>query len=147
MPGYRAHLACGAVVFLLLWGAYYPYASHILDTYSSIGCLSTLLGSILPDCDTRSACRNILNITLLPLCGLFTAYKLYLMCFYLVGFWGVTGSAKHRGITHTVWFASLCIGLLAMYGQQHGVSRLMLLWGCGGLFAGYVSHIVLDRVF
>ncbi len=146
MPGYRVHLVAGLCVFLVMWSLYYPYATHIAETYSAIGCLSTLLGAILPDCDTRSAGRNILNIAILPLCALSAARKLYLMCVYLVTFWGVTRAASHRGVTHTLWFPVVCVSLLAMYGFQHNLSSQMLYWGCGGLFAGYLSHILLDRL-
>lgn len=146
MPGYRAHLVCGAAVFVAIWSVYYLYASYALDTYAAVGCFSTLIGAILPDCDTRSAGRNMLNMVLVPACVLCMAWKLYVMCMYLVAFWGVTGTASHRGITHTLWFPVICLLLLGIYGYQHGLSPPLLVWACGCLLAGYLSHIILDRV-
>ncbi|HDQ39558.1 MAG TPA: hypothetical protein ENN39_00780 [Desulfonatronum sp.] len=149
MPGFKAHLFGGALFFLLaltavLWlGIYRP-------DYQTLALLAviTLLAALFPDVDTDSKGRVLFYGALLALYLVLMIQGRYRLAAVL-GFCALLPAvAHHRGWTHS-WWAMLLVPLpiLILPVAFYERSPLLLLPFYLAAVLGYLSHLVLDRVF
>ena len=144
MPGFKAHLAVGAVVFavvmLVLSSVLQPSILLALQYF-----FCTLLGALFPDFDTKSRGQTLFYRVLVP-CLLFVLWQQKLQLFILLTFIGLLPLVvKHRGLLHKKWFVMIVPPVVAIllaqsYGMQpYALVRYALFFSLGAL-----SHIILD---
>lgn len=147
MPGYKGHLAGGAmlgggVLAGLIWiGAFAP-------DWPQVGVLMTLvlLGALFPDVDTDSKGQHLfyLALAILDFALILQGYYKWAAILGLAAMFPAIG--PHRGWTHT-WWAMLLIPLplvllpVWLYGAT---PRAMLPFYLAAV-VGYFSHLMLDR--
>ena len=143
MPGFRAQILCGGVVGLVVWWLLTPYTPVSFSVL--LACSAALLGSLLPDCDTPSKGRQIIDVVTIPLIILFWAQQFYFLAGVLVSFYCIARLSPHRGALHTVWFPMVYCGAIAWYAYQRGLPFLIIWWSLVFVLLGYLSHLALDR--
>ncbi len=149
MPGYRGHVAGGAV----LWGGCFAGALWLglpqpsPETAVVLG-VAALMGALFPDTDTDSRGQNLFYLILVLLDIAFMIKGLYRWAAVL-GFCAMLPAlGRHRGWTHT-WWAMLLVPLpvlllpVVFYGQS--LERLLPFYL--SVVVGYFSHLLLDRTF
>lgn len=149
MPGFKAHLIGGALFFLLalaavLWlGVYQPDPRTML-----LLAMITLLAALFPDVDTDSKGR-ILFYGALALIYLVLMIQARFRLAAVLGFCALLPAvAHHRGWTHS-WWAMLVVPLpiiiLPVAFYDSSLTSILPFYVAAVL--GYLSHLVLDRVF
>ncbi|MFT6765557.1 MAG: hypothetical protein ACJAZS_000435 [Alteromonas naphthalenivorans] len=146
MPGYRSHIAGGAITFcgivLLVSKTYPPTPITALQWF-----LLTIVGALFPDVDIKSRGQGIF-------------YRVILLCLillYLQKNWHLFAATsflamipllvRHRGLFHELWFVVAVPFALACFTMQSfPACKTILLLDATFFAAGAVSHIVLDRI-
>jgi len=108
----------------------------------------TLLTALWPDVDIRSKGQRLFYSLFLLIDVALIAMKLYYQSAMLGLLAMIPIVGKHRGWTHTIWAAVLIpspLLILPMYFR--GAYTLAGLPYFLSAFAGYLSHLVLDRMF
>lgn len=149
MPGYRGHVAGGAV----LWGGCFAGAVWLglprpsPETAVVLG-VAALMGALFPDTDTDSRGQNLFYLILVLLDIAFMIKGLYRWAAVL-GFCAMLPAlGRHRGWTHTWWamlLVPLPIVLLPVVFYDQSVERLLPFYL--SVVIGYFSHLLLDRTF
>lgn len=149
MPGFKAHLFGGALFFLLalaavLWAGMYRPDQQTLMLLAVIA----LLAALFPDVDTDSKGRVLFYGALLSIYLVLMIQGRFRLAAVL-GFCALLPAvAHHRAWTHS-WWAMLLVPLpiiilpVAFYDR----SLASVLPFYGAAVTGYLSHLVLDRVF
>ena len=144
MPGFRGHLAGGAVVYVAI-----VQCMKSMPTSPSVlisGFIFCLVGSLFPDIDIKSKGQKLCYSLALFLLCCFLWYERTDLFIGLSLLATVPLLVKHRGLYHQVWFLlsiSLTTGLvIGSFNAQFSVWAMK-----NALFflAGALSHIVLDR--
>ena len=118
--------------------------------------LFNILATLLPDIDTpKSKIRQYVSLVLaLVLVGYLVVSLsmdsvLYVIAAFVIGYLVIRFfPTKHRGITHEFWFSIVvCLALDSIFWLmfrfslfEFGLYYLVILWG-------YLSHLMLDKVF
>ena len=149
MPGYRGHLAGGAMV----WGGCFAGAIWLgvlqprIET-AAVLCAAALMGALFPDTDTDSRGQNLFYAILVVLDLGFMIQGMYRWAAVL-GFCAMLPAlGRHRGWTHTWWamvLVPLPILLLPMIFFDQAPGRALPYYLSA--VSGYFSHLVLDRMF
>ena len=147
MPGYRAHVSFGIILYVITLITVATFLVFSPPFFTAIEWfLCTIAGSLFPDIDTKSK-GQLIFYKVISFLLLFLLWKQKMIAFIwlsLIAF--VPLMVHHRGLFHKLWFVLLLpfivALLLATYAgcyQTHVVIN--------GLFfsLGAVSHIVLDR--
>lgn len=145
MPGYKTHLFGGGTAFLC--GIFLFYAFIPCHSFSVIVelLLSTLIGSLFPDIDTKSKaqlfCYRILFICII--------YLIIQQSFVLVGLLALIAMVPlivhHRGIFHQLPF--LCISVVCVMSFFYIFVPILFIRIAFDLIfflIGAVSHLLLD---
>ncbi len=147
MPGYRAHVAGGAV----LWGGCFAGALWLglpapRPEVTLVLGGTALMGALFPDTDTDSRGQNLFYLILVLLDIAFMIQGLYKWAAVL-GFCAMLPAlGRHRGWTHTWWamlLVPLPILLLPVVFYDSSAQRLLPFYGSAVI--GYGSHLLLDR--
>ncbi|MCF7899987.1 metal-dependent hydrolase [Candidatus Babeliales bacterium] len=147
MPGYKAHMGAGAVVFAItLVGITHfimPHP-HIEITIQWFFC--ALIGALFPDVDTKSQGQILFYHSITPLL-LFLWWQRQTGIFIWVTFLALLPVlANHRGLFHRPWFIILISGGAAyLCGQSYPYHQKILLIDALFFAIGAFSHIYLDR--
>ncbi|QQR49225.1 metal-dependent hydrolase [bacterium] len=146
MPGYRAHLSAGLIMWLAIW--YLTVALLYQPTWLDLSCglLLSLIGSIFPDIDIRSKMQRLFylaSILIIPVALLSQAWQFF-FCFAAFAF--LVAIIRHRTITHQSWFLVLMPGFFSLYlgyFNQNSFNHIISFY----LFfvAGALSHVFLDK--
>ncbi|MFO7786047.1 MAG: metal-dependent hydrolase [Thermodesulfobacteriota bacterium] len=149
MPGYRGHVAGGAI----LWAGCFAGAVQLhlvqpqLEPAVVLG-VTALMGALFPDTDTDSKGRGLFYLILVILDLSFMIKQMYRWA-AILGFCAMLPAlGRHRGWTHT-WWAMLLVPfpilLLPVVFYDQPLPRLLPFYFSAVI--GYFSHILLDRVF
>ena len=147
MPGYKAHMSAGAVVFAVTLVAVTHFIMprpHILITLQWLLC--AILGSLFPDVDIKSQ-GQILFYHIVGPTLLFLWWQEKTALFIWVTFLSLLPVlAHHRGLFHKPWFIVACAfggALLCSASYPHHEKVLFI----SALFftVGAFSHIYLDK--
>ncbi len=149
MPGYKGHLAGGAVAAGLAGGGLYWFGGYQPGppTLAAMGGL-VLLGSLFPDVDTDSKGQHVFYTILAVLDLAFIVRGLYRWA-ALLGFVAMLPAiGSHRGWTHT-WWAMLLVPLplILLPIWLYGATPQSLAPYYGAAVLGYGSHLLLDRTW
>lgn len=147
MPGYKGHLAGGAVAGAAILGGA-VWSGLYAPSFTQMAVLGglALLGALFPDVDTDSKGQHLfyLMLVVLDLALLWKGYFKWAAILGLAAMFPALGS--HRGWTHT-WWAMLLVPLplvllpVWLYGvEPESVLPLYL-----AVVTGYASHLLLDR--
>jgi hypothetical protein len=153
MPGYRGHLAGGALFYVLaLLVLIKSLRCAFSDQDVLIGLVMCLLGSLFPDIDIKSKGQKLFYTCFLGVLLLALYYNnmdLFIMgslaCF-------VPLLSRHRGVSHRYWFIVIVPLLIPFALQQMGSPLQCQSFMFYGFFVlGALSHLVFDfgarRVF
>lgn len=147
MPGYKGHLAGGALIGggMLLWlmwaGVFVPDLHQLVVMI----CLA-LLGALFPDVDTDSRGQHLFYLMLAAL-DLILLLKGQFKWAAIIGFAAMFPAlGPHRGWTHT-WWAMLLVPLplCGLPVWFYGTDPRTLLPYYAAAVTGYGSHLILDR--
>ena len=149
MPGYRGHVAGGAII----WGGAFAGAVWLgilqprIET-AVVLFVAAVMGALFPDTDTDSKGQNLFYGILVVLDLAFMIKGLYRWAAVL-GFCAMLPAlGRHRGWTHT-WWAMLLVPLpilllpVIFFDQNPGRALPFYL----SAVTGYFSHLLLDRTF
>lgn len=146
MPGYRTHLAGGAVTggaALLLLACIGCFPQDYWLALALIG--AACAGSLFPDIDVKSKGQHYFYWVLL---ALFAYYMLYNKLYHCAGI-GLIAIlpllTRHRGILHNVWFLLLLTLVCMLQVQWYCTPYAPVM--CSLLFfflLGMISHLWLD---
>lgn len=144
MPGYKGHLAGGAVVGVLALGGAW-FAGH-LPTLPQAALLFSLLllGALFPDVDTDSKGQHLyLNLAMLDFALIVQGQYKWAAILGFAAMFPAIG--PHRGWTHT-WWAMLVVPLplVALPVWLYGSAPSVLLPYYAAVVLGYGSHLLLD---
>jgi membrane-bound metal-dependent hydrolase YbcI (DUF457 family) len=149
VPGYRGHVAGGAVLWggCLAGGIWLGLVQPRPETILVLG-VAALMGALFPDTDTDSKGQNLFFLILVLLDLAFMIKGMFRWAAVL-GFCAMLPAlGRHRGWTHTWWamlLVPLPIILLPVLFYDQSVERLLPFYLSAVI--GYLSHLVLDRVF
>lgn len=146
MPGYRAHLTGGLVV--------YGLSIYLLRSFCGSGFLAaewllfTLAGSLFPDIDTKSKGQKFLyQILFVILIVLAIQRKFVVMAFLSIAAL-IPIIARHRGLFHRTWFV---VGLpaivalaIALYAPAY---KRVVAFDALFFILGALSHLVMDFIW
>lgn len=152
MPGYRAHLACAFVLYLVF---VFCACSACAMGWQLVcgGLCAMLVGALFPDIDTKSKGQHYLYwVYAAVLSGLLIAYwrcpqQLWLeliVCLAIMTILPMLG--RHRGITHAPLFLVI-LGLVAWItasGFYPAHTSIFFFWSCCFVL-GALSHVWLDK--
>lgn len=148
MPGYRAHMAAGAAVF----GVTLAGVTHLVMPQPTIflalqWLLSSILGSLFPDVDTKSM-GQIIFYQVIAVTLFFLWWQNQIGAFMWVTFLAMLPVlANHRGLFHKPWFILLfSFGGAFLCAQSYPTYQTILLLNALFFSVGAFSHIYLDRI-
>jgi hypothetical protein len=145
MPQYKIHIQAGIITWALLlfgmsWG-------HRLVTFARAAelLLFTILGSLVPDIDTRSKGRAVF----------FRLYLISAILLIIFRWWNILASmsavvllawlAPHRALFHNIWFICCMVMSAVLFARTISSTCAMIVLIDGLFFiAGALSHILLD---
>lgn len=145
MANYKGHIAGSIIFFLAGLALLSPIC--VKNEYIPL-LLSTLIGALFPDLDTKSKGRNIFK-KLLPIIIIILIIKNDLHSLLLtILFFSFSLFVGHRGIFHRTWF--LCLNGLLFTSLIHTIfattlKKDLLIWAF--FLLGSLSHLVLDYAF
>lgn len=147
MPGYKAHLAGGAIVGTAVLGGL-AWSGVYAPSFAQVGVLGglVLLGALFPDVDTDSKGQHVFYLMLVVL-DLALLWKGYFRWAAILGLAAMLPAlGPHRGWTHT-WWAMLLLPLpfILLPVWLYGISPKDVLPLYLAVVTGYVSHLLLDR--
>lgn len=149
MPGYRGHLAGGAVLYggLFVGASWLGLIAPELETGLVLGVVA-LMGALFPDTDTDSKGQNLFYAILVLLDVALLIKEMYRWA-ALLGFCALLPAVgRHRGWTHT-WWAMLLVPLpiivLPVVFFELPIQKPLPFYLAA--ISGYFSHLVLDRKF
>lgn len=149
MPGYKAHMAVGTVVFvalLVILSSFVLYKTHISCLFFLEIFGVTLLGSLFPDIDTKSKGQLLFYQIVMLLTLFLMFYQKWQLSAIFLGVSLLPLLVHHRGLFHKLWFIGV-VGAAILYGT-------LVLRADGDYYAyapalffmaGAYSHILLDR--
>lgn len=146
MPGYKTHLVGGAVAFGIA-----AFVTRHMQRASALSLaewfISTLLGSLFPDVDTKSKGQGLFYRALLILMVWLFFTQSYQAAIVLSIAGMVPLLVHHRGLFHRAWFLLGC-GLLALLWVYRAspLYALPFFWDVFYFFVGALSHIFLDTI-
>ena len=149
MPGYRGHVAGGAILSAGCFGGavWLGLVQPHLET-ALVLCVAALMGALFPDTDTDSKGQNIFYLILVILDLAFMIKGMYRWAAILGFFAMLPVLGRHRGWTHTWWamlLVPLPILLLPAVFYDQPLERLLPFYLSAVI--GYFSHLLLDRAF
>jgi membrane-bound metal-dependent hydrolase YbcI (DUF457 family) len=149
LPGYRGHIAGGAIVCggLFAGAAWTGLFTPPLETGLALGVVA-LMGALFPDTDTDSKGQNLFYAILVVLDLALLIKEMYRWA-ALLGFCALLPAVgRHRGWTHT-WWAMLLVPLpiLILPVVFYDMRILKPLPFYLAAVSGYFSHLALDRKF
>lgn len=152
MPHYRWHLLGSIgmfflVMLLLRYAQLEPPFAIII--FSFFVCI---FAALIPDIDSKSSkvFRIFTDLIVIAVAGMIVIYTLsdWFTMLWLLLFWFLLSGpvllalpVKHRGFVHTIWVA-LIFGIVTAF---IGLSMLQSLLPGIFAFAGYLSHLLMDR--
>ena len=148
MPGYKTHIAGGAIAgaAAVFAAVHFDYISFDPKIAAILVGISTL-GALFPDVDTDSKGQNLFYVLLLgAVLGLMAIKKF--MWAALVGVFAILPAiGRHRGWTHSWWAAfavPLPLLLLPIWILGWPVETTAYFY-CPAVI-GYLSHLILDKL-
>lgn len=144
MPGYKAHLFGGIVVFALILLVVGAYCANIQIALAAFACC--LAGSLFPDIDIKSKGQKYFYAIIMAVIAV-TIIKQRYDILAIVSIASVVPMlARHRGLFHEPWFLtifplSIWIVLSNIYKNMAEHYFICTLFFIGGAF----SHLFLDR--
>jgi hypothetical protein len=144
MPGYRHHLAGGALIFFVSLVVVLHWCVPTSLTLIEWG-LCALAGSLFPDIDTKSkGQRYFYWLLFLVLCILMVLRRYKAFAFISIMAL-IPHMVHHRSICHRVWFVIMvpCVTALGVATCMPGCTRI-LLYDALFFILGALSHIWLD---
>ncbi|WP_029898781.1 metal-dependent hydrolase [Desulfohalovibrio reitneri] len=149
MPGYKTHgaggvLAAGGALALAVWlGHYQPDPARMAGLVAVGG-----LAALFPDVDTDSRGQHLYYLLLFLADLALIAVGRYVWAAVLGLFAMLPAIGPHRGWTHS-WLAAPLVPLPILLLPPYILEadwRLFLAWYLAAV-TGYLSHLVLDRIF
>lgn len=142
MPGYRVHVVGGLGAWLVAVGIHYTTAYASVSPWYG---LCALLGSLLPDLDTKGKLSRVW--ILWSVCaGTASLYlKKYDYSAALAGLWLFFSWVPHRGVFHTYTAQGCVAGIIAYLCAYAGwCSPIQAAYVGLYVFLGACSHLMLD---
>lgn len=151
MPGYRAHMLCAAILYVLLVFCIYTYVQSGLILCG--GFIAILVGALFPDIDTKSKGQHYLYWVYAALLASFLIlywrdhkplWLELIVCLSVVTIAPMLG--RHRGITHAPPFI-LLLGLLMwiIVAGFYPLYTAQLFFFSACFVLGAFSHVWLDK--
>ena len=149
MPGYKAHisaglaLAAGLLIGLAWWGVFRPDPGQ-----AAVLMALAALGALFPDVDTDSKGQNLFYAVLVVV-DLMLMIRGHYRWAAVLGFVAMLPAlGRHRGWTHSLWAMILVPAAVAAIPTVfYDIQPQILLPYCLAGMLGYLSHLVLDRLF
>lgn len=147
MPSYKGHIVGGIAAFFIVHHTlikvlhYQPLNPKEIFLAVSF----CVLGALFPDIDIKSVGQKIFYglLTIVTFTSIIAKQWTIIPLFSLLGIFPIF--TKHRGITHTIWFAlsaPLLIPLVILYCSPQYDKTAWLLYSY--FASGALSHILLD---
>ncbi len=144
MPNYKKHIAGGFASYLiLLFLLIKSYNPSLITSLQWL--LSTVIGSLFPDIDTKSKFQKFFYFSLLII-FIFLTLKNNSELLILLSFLGLIPLVvNHRGIFHKLWFILLLIAITLFLTNLYAPDKIEFI-GLNLLFflIGTISHLWLD---
>jgi len=146
MPGYKAHLAGGAVAYGLTLYLLRGYCSSVFLTVEWL--FFALAGSLFPDIDTKSKGQTFFYRILFIVLILLALQRKFFSVGVLSVFAIVPIISRHRGLFHKFWFV-VGVSLVGAIAVSLYVPEYCKIIMFDTLFfiVGIVSHLILDLGF
>ena len=148
MPGYRAHVGFGIVVYCFVLVMYVAKIMQSVPFFTALEWfMCAVLGALFPDIDTKST-GQLLFYRCMAFFLLYCLFKKKLVIFVWASLLGLLPLlVHHRGLFHRIWFI-----VLASVGTAYGTAYWypafykQVAWDATFFAAGALSHIILDQV-
>ncbi len=151
MPGYRAHLVCAVVVYIIILFL----VGSMLYSWSVIigGFVAMIAGALFPDIDIKSKGQSYLYrgyaVILATILLLYWVHRTQLWVDLIICLAAVTIApmlARHRGITHAPPFIiMLGFGMWVMGAGLYPLYTAQLFFYAFCFVVGALSHVWLDK--
>ncbi len=144
MPNYKKHIAGGFAGYLIILSliikSYNPTLTTALQWL-----LSTIIGSLFPDIDTKSKFQKIFYFGLLILFIILTIQNNSNLLIFISFLGLIPLVVNHRGIFHKLWFILLLSALIIFVTNLYAPAKIEFI-SLNLLFflIGVISHLWLD---
>ena len=144
MPGYKTHLAGGAItyaIFVCLCSGWL----QLSPSTALYGFFCTLLGALFPDFDTKSRGQTLIYRFLVPVLLVLIVQQKFKLFILVTCVSFIPLVVKHRGLLHKSWFiiAGSCV-VACLLAQFSGAQLPVYLRYACFFSLGALSHIFLD---
>ena len=144
MPGYKSHLAAGAVTFVALFSTISIPISF--ETGFELLCC-TLFGALFPDIDIQSKGQKIFYLMMMGVLGMLLLSQRWVIAAFLGFVLCLPLIVSHRSLFHRWWFIlSLPVVLFFVLVSVYPFLKNLLVWDMIFFLSGIISHLILDRV-